>query len=368
MKVEREVLLVGATGFTGRLVAQELQRQGVSFDVAGRSEVKLRALLEELDSAGRAVLLDMERPEPVVEALSEGTIVLNCAGPFVLTSRRLVDAIARRGGGLCYLDVSGEQQIYRDSKRAAHGLAKEQGATILHACAFESFIADMLAHALMRRGAQSLRELSSYYWFSRMVVSPGTRLTMRLVDHFETFAVEGGELLARSPGARRDVADLAIEPGRDLAVFTPYPEVLFFAESFAPETSASYLLLTPGEARLFGRSATPPEGRSVEAIVEQHERAPRREPTAKVRASQRCGVSVVKSSLAGESRMISFVGRDPYGLTASILVWAAVALRELPTTPAGVLPPGEVFSSSEFLLAIDGWTELVEGVEERALG
>src|ERR1044072_5543947 len=77
------IAVYGATGFTGGLIARELQRRGADFLIAGRDRGKLQHLSEELGGAPfKAVSLDA--PAGLRELLEPCSVVLACAGPFGL--------------------------------------------------------------------------------------------------------------------------------------------------------------------------------------------------------------------------------------------------------------------------------------------
>jgi short subunit dehydrogenase-like uncharacterized protein len=97
-------LIYGATGYTGRLIAEEAARAGLDFVVAGRDRTKVEALAARLGVAGRAFALD--DPATVREVLRGVRLLLNVAGPFSLTAERLIDACIAEG--VHYLDTTAE--------------------------------------------------------------------------------------------------------------------------------------------------------------------------------------------------------------------------------------------------------------------
>ncbi len=347
---------MGATGYTGRLTARRLDQQGLAFVAAGRSEAGLRALIEESSLAAEPLVFDAREPGSLLDRLEPGAIVVSFVGPFGLLSRDLVRGLAERE--VIYLDVCGEQAFVLDSLEHNGARAESSGALLVHACAFESFLADLLARRVAAPG-EELHDLSSYYWFDRHLASPGTRLTMKLVDRWRTVILRDGELRDQEPGGVREVTGLDLAGERDRAVFVPYPEVIFFAWSFEPRHSGSYLLVKEAEARFFGRR---PSSRgtetSIEELLRRHERLRQRGPSPQQRAGQGFGVAVVAEAEPGERRVASLRGRDPYGLTAAILGWACTWLLAHEVGVRGVRSPGEVFPSEAFFESSASWPEL----------
>jgi short subunit dehydrogenase-like uncharacterized protein len=110
------LLIYGATGYTGRLIAEEAARTGLDVAVAGRDQTKVEALADRLGVPGRAFTLD--DPTTVRDELRGVRVVLNVAGPFELTAEPLIDASIAEG--VHYLDTTAEF--------AAFALAEERSA------------------------------------------------------------------------------------------------------------------------------------------------------------------------------------------------------------------------------------------------
>ncbi|MET3420899.1 short subunit dehydrogenase-like uncharacterized protein [Actinoplanes tereljensis] len=102
--METMLLIYGATGYTGRLIAEEAARAGLDFAVAGRDRSKVEALAERLGVPGRTFALD--DPATVREELRGARVLLNVAGPFSATAERLIDACIAEG--VHYLDTTAE--------------------------------------------------------------------------------------------------------------------------------------------------------------------------------------------------------------------------------------------------------------------
>lgn len=119
--MKNRLLIYGATGFTGRLIALEAKRawleggrdRGSAWQrppvLAGRDAAKLTELAEETGLPWVAVELDdragMDR------ALADAAVVLNAAGPYQSTAVPMVKACLRTGTH--YLDVSGDYEVVR---------------------------------------------------------------------------------------------------------------------------------------------------------------------------------------------------------------------------------------------------------------
>jgi len=153
---EFDVIVQGATGFTGTLVAEYLLRQyGADGDLrwalAGRSEEKLRDVREGLGSAASEVHLIVADSfdKTALQSLCERTrVVLTTVGPYALYGSDLVEACVNSGTHYC--DLAGEVQWIRKMVDTHHDRARETGAKIVHCCGFDSVPMDIGVWFLQR--------------------------------------------------------------------------------------------------------------------------------------------------------------------------------------------------------------------------
>lgn len=134
------LLIYGATGYTGSLIAERAVAKGVPVIVAGRRADAVDALASRLGRTGRVFGLDT--PEATAAALDGVTVVLNCAGPFSRTAAPLVDACLRARAH--YLDITGELDVV-ESLAARDAEARAAGITVLPATGFDVVPSDCLA-------------------------------------------------------------------------------------------------------------------------------------------------------------------------------------------------------------------------------
>lgn len=118
-----ELLIYGATGYTGTMAAEHANDLGLNPVLGGRNGDKLAALAARLDC--KYQVFDVHDRTPVDETLMTTTVLLNCAGPYLRTARPLMDAAIRTGTH--YLDIAAELDSYRlagtlDETAAAAGV------------------------------------------------------------------------------------------------------------------------------------------------------------------------------------------------------------------------------------------------------
>src|SRR5918995_6578969 len=100
------IAVYGATGYTGRLVAEELQRRGAEFVLAGRSAEKLETLAARLGGEVRTAAVTLDDAAGLRALLEPCAAVIACAGPFTAHGEPVVAAAAE--AGTHYLDTTGE--------------------------------------------------------------------------------------------------------------------------------------------------------------------------------------------------------------------------------------------------------------------
>ncbi len=142
-KAEFDIIVYGATGFTGRLVAEHLAaKYGVGGDVkwamAGRSGAKLAQVRDEIGAPRDTPLVVADAADPVsVRAMvKRAKVILTTVGPYQLYGSDLVAACAEAGTD--YLDLTGESNWMADMIAAHDAAAKASGARIMLSCGFDS--------------------------------------------------------------------------------------------------------------------------------------------------------------------------------------------------------------------------------------
>ena len=150
---EHDIVVFGATGFTGKLTAQYLVRNapaGTRVALAGRNREKLERARDEL-GRGELPLLeaDVEDAESL-RALAESTrVVITTVGPYITYGEPLVKACAEAGTD--YVDLTGEPEFVDLMYLRHHERAQASGARIVHACGFDSIPHDLGAYFTVKQ-------------------------------------------------------------------------------------------------------------------------------------------------------------------------------------------------------------------------
>ena len=146
---EFDVVVYGATGFTGQLVAEYLlgqygANQDLRWAIAGRSEEKLRDVRRELGAAAEhlpIVVADSSDTDALAAMAARTRVVLTTVGPYALYGSNLVAACVENGTDYC--DLAGETQWIRKMIDEHQERAQETGARIVHCCGFDSIPMDI---------------------------------------------------------------------------------------------------------------------------------------------------------------------------------------------------------------------------------
>jgi short subunit dehydrogenase-like uncharacterized protein len=142
-----DIIVFGATGFTGALTAEYLARHapaGMSWALAGRNMGKLEDVRRRLGAAWAELpLLRADSDDPAsLRALAEATkVVITTVGPYIRYGEPLVAACAAVGTD--YVDLTGEPEFVDRMWLNYHAEAERSGARIVHSCGFDSIPYDL---------------------------------------------------------------------------------------------------------------------------------------------------------------------------------------------------------------------------------
>ena len=147
---EHDLVVFGATGFTGGLTAEYLARHAptqLRFAVAGRNRAKLEQLRGRLAAINpacaelRLLDADVEQPSSIRALAESAKVVVSTVGPYILYGEPLVAACAAAGSD--YVDLTGEPEFVDLMWLRYHEQAVQTGARIVHSCGFDSIPYDL---------------------------------------------------------------------------------------------------------------------------------------------------------------------------------------------------------------------------------
>ncbi|HEV7999799.1 MAG TPA: saccharopine dehydrogenase NADP-binding domain-containing protein [Planctomycetaceae bacterium] len=164
-------IIYGATGYTGRAIAEEAGRRGLRPILAGRNATAIPELARTLGMEQRVFGLD--NAAALRQSIRGAKVVLNCAGPFSATARPMMEACLDEHAH--YLDITGEIDVI-EAAAALDARAKAASVMLLPAIGFDVVPSDCLAARLAARlpGASEL----TLAFAAMGSLSPGTAKTM----------------------------------------------------------------------------------------------------------------------------------------------------------------------------------------------
>lgn len=155
MSKKFDIVVFGATGFTGRLVIEYLNQQYGNFEslnwaMAGRSSEKLVTVRDEIGAPVETPLIvaDSQNIDSLKSLVKSSKVVISTVGPYQLYGEKLVAACAETGTD--YVDLCGESVWMRQIIDAYEDAAKASGARIIFSCGFDSIPSDLGVYMLQK--------------------------------------------------------------------------------------------------------------------------------------------------------------------------------------------------------------------------
>jgi short subunit dehydrogenase-like uncharacterized protein len=324
---DRHVALLGATGFTGRLVAAELTRRGIAHRLGGRSASRLAAV----PSPAEQHLVDLHDPASLEAFLDGADVLISCVGPFTLHGMPVVEAAVRTGTP--YVDSTGEFGFMAEVYDRFSGAATP----VVPACGFDYLPGDLAAAVAVEEVGGTASGVDVVYRLRGMRPSRGTVSSAAaavtgatLVPHRLTCTGPDGPLSAIEVPWGEEVTVPRHVPGARVRTGLVAPDVVTRVAAATAPLSPLLTALTKASAPLLDRlAARLPEG-----------------PRDEVRSRAEATVLAVARAGAREATVVVRC-RDIYGLTARLLVEAA-----LQVTGSGAMAPAEALPAKAFLDAV----------------
>ena len=360
---ELDIVIFGATGYTGRLVAERLVKTrsdhpDLRWALAGRSLDKLAATRELVGAPADLPLIEADSADPVaLEALARRTkVVITTAGPYQRLGSELVAACARAGTD--YLDLTGEAVWMRQMIDQHEEEARRSGARILFACGFDSIPTDLgvwfcqqVAQASL--GAPVPRVRGRIRGFAGAISggSAATRDSMIAATAADpAYAELLGDSFALTPGFRgpeqppmdveADDPDLGRVVSFPLGVtnaMSVHRTNLLLGHPYGKEFQYDEMLVAPAD----GGSSLPPE-----ILLVQPEPGDGPSPEERLAGS----FDMVFFGVAPDGRQVqvSVIGdQDPgYGSTSQMLAETALCLLEADDLAPGMWTPAAALGQS----------------------
>ncbi len=163
MNREYDLIIYGASGFTGRLAVEYLDENysDLNWAIAGRNEDKLVNISNNSKCKPDYFIADSEDSENLLKIASKTHVIASLAGPFNKYSDNLVTQCVE--AGTHYLDITGENIWVRDLIDKYHEAAEKKQIKIIPSCGYDSIPSDMGCFYLQRSLDQELQRIDGYH-------------------------------------------------------------------------------------------------------------------------------------------------------------------------------------------------------------
>jgi short subunit dehydrogenase-like uncharacterized protein len=344
--VAGRTVLFGATGYTGRLVAEAMVERGVKPLLAARSRDKLEALAGELGGDLETAVADVSDPPSVSALVERGDVLVTTVGPF--TRWGVPAAAAATTAGAHYLDSTGEPTFIREVFERYGPAAERSGSGMLTAFGYDWVPGNLAGGlALNQAGDDAVRVDVGYFMTGRAKPSGGTQASLvgalaepgysfrdgrvqteRAAKRVRGFRVGSKQLDGVSVGSSEHftlprVAPQLREVNVYLGWFGPFSRPMQVFSLGASLPGASHLLKLAGERFVKGSTGGP-------------------DAEARARAGSHI-VAIAYDAAASELAEVHVSGVDGYTFTGRVLAWGAQLAAEGGLQGTGALGPVDAF-------------------------
>ncbi|MDP8929416.1 MAG: saccharopine dehydrogenase NADP-binding domain-containing protein [Actinomycetota bacterium] len=353
-----DVGLVGASGYTGRLVARALDRRGVRFIAAGRDPERVRAAVEGLDHVVGIRGVDITHEGALSALCAEVEVLATTVGPYVELGRPVLEAAVTVP---ChYLDASGEQPFLRWAFHSQGARAAEVGVSAVVACGFWGILGDLLAHLAAAALPEALEVHIAYLVRGAgSMASRGSKTTMARLLGGRGYAFVDGHLAEEGLAEARRHAWFPQPVGPRYAAGIPGTEPLTVPRHL-PEVRLvrSYLALPGPLVEITQLIGNVTRWEPVRAVVARLLESGPEGPSESRRRSLRWACVAEANGQPGRVARAWAYGRDAYGLTAEAMAAVAVQLNSGLGGATGVVAPAEAVDPASLLDDLSDATDL----------
>lgn len=332
-----DVLLFGATGYTGTLTADALARRGASFVLAGRDPRKLDDLAA-ATGAQRTVVASVGDPRALAAALDDVAVLLTCVGPFVTLGDTAVQAaVAARTH---YVDSTGEIAFVTQLVERHMDAARDAEIVMVPAAGFDEVPSD-IALSLAVEGLEAPDAVVTYGLPAK--ASAGTlRTILTGIGSSNAQWIKQGARIAVRTGERSRWAPMPPPLGPKLGVSVPLAEgalaplhlelrsLELYAATERLQSIALRYGMPLGRMALGNPLVQNVAGRVLDRLSSG--------PSERARHIDRW---TILAEARGDNgwRNVALSGVDPYGLTAETLAAVALKLARDGHKASGVMSP-----------------------------
>ncbi|MGH2755412.1 MAG: saccharopine dehydrogenase family protein [Actinomycetota bacterium] len=351
-----DILLNGATGYTGRLAAAALQRRNADFAIAGRDAVKLKSLASATGSPEIRVVPSGD-VEALTDALSDVRVLITCVGPFAELGHTAIEAAVR--AGVHYVDSTGEGSFIRRLVEDYDRRAREAGIAVAPALGFDEVPGDVAV--TLAAGDLDEPAIDVTYALPRTASSGTLRSALGIVASTGPW-LEDGALREIAAGEEMRWSPLPPPLGPRPARSFPLALGHLAPRHIDARTFRTYVTVGPLEGAAL-RYARPLLKRVIESpLKDVIDKGVKRLPEGPTEEQRKARWTILAEARgrSGAWRNVTLVGSDFYGLTAETLSAAAMRMSATGYEPTGVLAPVEALGLEAAQEELERWGVAIE--------
>lgn len=349
------IAVYGATGYTGKLVAAELRRRGLTAVLSGRNAAKLEAVKKDLGVDWPVRPAAVDEPAALRAAFTGASVVINCAGPFTFYGAPVIEAAIAAGAHYC--DTTGEQPYMQRVFTWFDEPARSAGVAVVPGVGFD-YVPGDLAASVAASGLEPLDEMVIAYALKGFGATRGTMHSALEMMKGGDQEYTGGHWRRASAAPLRETFEYPAPIGKQLVAAYPGGEIVtvprhvkvqnlrerITATTFAPHpalASAVPVLTRFGVAPLM---RTPLRG-AIDGLIDRLPEGPSEDDR---RGSEYTIVAEARGT-DGRVGRCTVTGSDVYGITAVMSVEIARRMQGDGFSGSGALAPAQAVEAEDFL-------------------
>lgn len=332
-----DILLFGATGYTGKITARALADRAADFVIAGRNRAKLDRLAEETGAADVRVV-DATDVNGLTDALADVKVIVTCVGPFLELGHTAVEAAIR--AGVHYIDSAGEGPFIESLIRDRHEVALRAGIAMAPAMGFDEVPGDV-ATALAVDGLD-MPEVALTYAFPSQASAGTARSVVGIIPSKARWTEDGKTRAVRTAQETR-WAPMPPPLGPQPAV--SFPLAICHLAPLHAKVSSFRTYSTTGTWQRLAMKATMPavsallSSGAVRSLARKVAGRLPEGPGDDARERGKWTILAEATTAEGNWRNVVLTGTDVYGLTGRTLATAATTMAGTGYSGRGVLAP-----------------------------
>jgi len=356
---KRPVVIYGASGFSGRLVAEFLREYNVPFIAAGRNRSKIQEVMNHvpgIETADYEVVEVGNTVGELVKLLTGARVVCNTVGPFIYNGPAVIEAAL--SAGCHYLDISGEQAWIREIAEKWGDRFAQRGLLAAPATAFMSAVSDAAIRLCLEKGAVDTIETVTMF---KGIPTFGSTQTIFAVIQTEAQYLEQNRYKPWPRATRYDVSIPGYLQNQLALAWGGFPQTVWFKnhpqvanlKSFGGLLDRQIMEGVAATEKLFEEQIRPlPKAEQGKKLAEMANAVQGGTPPRENTREQRT-IDVVAGRGSTDYVQCVVFGTCCYRQTGLIQAFAAHSLVHTPPRKVGFASAAEAFGHRELLAVIE---------------